>query len=221
MNAIIEHAERLLWGANRSAKRTLVAIAGIPGSGKSTLAAALASALNSSHNGIAMVLPMDGFHFTNAELDERGLRAAKGSPHTFDLAAYKQLLTEAVDMRNTPSFPIYDRQLHDPVWRPNDPAQRVAPETRIIIGEGNYLLLDQLPWSELAALFSETWMIDTPPDVAKDRIIARHVKGGRDADDATNHYENVDGPNAQLIIDRSLPADVIFPWEECPSPDAI
>ncbi|KAJ3082417.1 hypothetical protein HDU99_002756, partial [Rhizoclosmatium hyalinum] len=47
------------------ATRVVVGIAGIPGSGKTTLATALKNQLGEA----AVLLPMDGFHLTRAQLD--------------------------------------------------------------------------------------------------------------------------------------------------------
>jgi len=57
--------------------RRIIAIVGPPASGKSTLAEHLAQRMQN-----ARVLPMDGFHRDNADLDRHGLRARKGAPQT-------------------------------------------------------------------------------------------------------------------------------------------
>jgi pantothenate kinase len=74
-------------------ERTIVAIAGAPGSGKSTIAARIVDELNSSQRGSAAVVGMDGFHYDDLVLDERGLRARKGAPETFDVAGLEHLLS--------------------------------------------------------------------------------------------------------------------------------
>ena len=57
--------------------RRLIAIVGAPGSGKSTVAEGLIAQVNAVHPGGAAILPMDGYHFDDAVLDARGLRARK------------------------------------------------------------------------------------------------------------------------------------------------
>lgn len=61
---------------------------GAPGAGKSTLTAAVVSALAHA----AVLVPMDGFHLANAELERLGRRERKGAPDTFDGAGYVALL---------------------------------------------------------------------------------------------------------------------------------
>jgi pantothenate kinase len=73
-------------------ERILVAIAGPPGAGKSTLAEALAASLNRARPESAAVIPMDGFHYDDAILEQRGLRSRKGSPATFDVNGFRHLL---------------------------------------------------------------------------------------------------------------------------------
>ncbi len=209
MNRLDAHAKRLLAKAQTPGRRFLLAIAGIPGSGKSTLADGLCERLNASEAGVSIVLPMDGFHLTNNTLRQHDLADRKGSPETFDVDGYAQLLRQARDPLQTPSFPVYDRKLHDPVWRDEDPAQQVGRRVRIVITEGNYLLLELPPWDGLASIFDETWMTDTPVEIAKQRLIARHINGGRSPSDAAAHYQAVDYPNAMKILKYSRSAHML------------
>ena len=67
-----------------------IGIAGGPGSGKSTLASAVCDRVNSLHSAdIAVVVPMDGYHYSRDQLREMGatgersfeeLLARRGSP---------------------------------------------------------------------------------------------------------------------------------------------
>ena len=68
--------------------RTLLGLVGAPGAGKSTLAAALLAEFAD----VAQVVPMDGFHLANVELERLGRRERKGAPDTFDSAGYVALL---------------------------------------------------------------------------------------------------------------------------------
>src|SRR5262249_31771309 len=114
--------------------RTLVGIAGIPGSGKSTLARHLRDALDhiSQRPGSATVVPLDGFHFTNAELEERELADRKGSPETFHVPAFFARLVEIKRATAPVLMPIYSREIHEPV----PDALEIRPETPIVIAEG-------------------------------------------------------------------------------------
>ena len=184
-------------------RRFMLGIAGIGGSGKSTLAAQLVDAAQAA--GIAAVLvPMDGFHLTNAELERRGVRHLKGTPETFDAQGYAAVLRAIRADAGPVLFPIYDRQLHEPVL-PADEAHTVQPQHRLVITEGNYLLLQRPPWQQIADLLDETWLLDVPVELARERIIARHIRGGRTPEDARAHSERVDGPNAAIILEQGKP----------------
>jgi len=65
----------------RPGVRTLVGIAGPPAAGKSTLANALAATFQADLGPeAAVVVPMDGFHLSNAELERLGLAADGDRP---------------------------------------------------------------------------------------------------------------------------------------------
>jgi pantothenate kinase len=181
--------------------RWVQGIAGIPGSGKSTIAAALLDRLPGS----AAVVPLDGFHYSKQALAERGRADFKGAPDTFDGGAYLALLRQLRDPQAPVRVPVYDRQLHEPVCGPT-----IDPSVRIIITEGNYLLLDQPPWSQLAAVLDGCWYVETPLDQARRWLIERHVAGGRRLDDAQRHYERNDLPNSHLVIARRRAPDAVL-----------
>lgn len=184
--------------------RHVIGIAGIGGSGKSTFASHLLARIRQAlpnQPDFAGLIPMDGFHLRNETLDALKLRDRKGSPPTFDAPAYLALLRRCrTDFSQAIPFPIYDRSLHEPVL-PGDGEHTITPATRLIITEGNYLLLDEQPWAYLAGEFDECWLLDTPIEQAKDWILARHQRGGRAAQDALFHYQRTDLPNAKLVLD--------------------
>jgi len=180
----------------RSSARFLLGIAGPPGSGKSTLAAELAAALNcEARQEIAAVVALDGFHLPNAELDRRGLRPRKGAPETFDAPGLVTLLTRLRRSSRTVLAPIYSRELHEPVSH----AVRIGPAIRLIIVEGNYLLLDQGPWSPVRALLDETWYLQMPCEVCMARVRDRHIRGGCSAELAAEKIETNDRPNYEIV----------------------
>lgn len=208
-DALIDrHAARLIAVAGQPGRdRYVLGIAGIPGSGKSTLAERLARCIGAlaPHPDFARLIPMDGFHLPNAVLESRGLREMKGSPETFDGDGYIALLERLRDPHLTASFPIYDRSRHEPATTGLN-EHTVSAATRLIITEGNYLLLDIAPWDRIAPLLDETWSLDADPAIARERLIARHERGGRSAADARRHYERCDARNTAVVLDRSKPA---------------
>eukprot|EP00238_Polyblepharides_amylifera_P011673 CAMPEP_0196584244 /NCGR_PEP_ID=MMETSP1081-20130531/46360_1 /TAXON_ID=36882 /ORGANISM="Pyramimonas amylifera, Strain CCMP720" /LENGTH=338 /DNA_ID=CAMNT_0041905383 /DNA_START=56 /DNA_END=1072 /DNA_ORIENTATION=+ len=192
--------------------QVLVAVAGGPGSGKSTLAEQVCLRLNSSGNGnlTAQMLPMDGFHLSRAELDTSLdptiMHRRRGAHFTFDAGAFVQVVKE---LRSTGSVvaPSFDHRVGDPI--PEDIS--ISPHTRIVLVEGNYLLLDYYPWSELTSLFDEKWFIDCDIDVAMDRVERRHVFSGWSPEEAITKVKDNDRINALLIQSTSRWADVIIP----------
>lgn len=179
------------WISNeaQAADRFLFGLAGAPGSGKSTIAAQLQRALE------CVVVPMDGFHLPNAVLDERGLRDVKGAPETFDADTF----VSAVRCLRTPlhavHLPDFDRESDEP--RPD--RVTVEPDTAIVVVEGNYLLLEESPWSELADVFDAIAHIDIDRQTRFDRLVDRHVRYGKQRAAAIDFVRSSDEPNARRV----------------------
>lgn len=179
-------------------RRWIVAIAGAPASGKSTVAERLAGQLPG-----AAVLPMDGFHYDDAVLDGWGLRSRKGSPPTFDVDGLAHMLARLAGDDGRPvAVPVFDRRLE--ISRAG--ARIIGPEVRLIICEGNYLLLDDPAWQPLAAYFDLTVMVETPLEVLETRLL-RRWKGQPEG--PAKVAEN-DLPNARLVVERSRCADLVL-----------
>ena len=68
-----------------------------------------------------------------------------------------------------------------------------------MIVEGNYLLLDEPPWSELVDLFDAIAYVDTPDDVRVGRLVDRHVEFGRTRVEAIDFVDRSDEANARRI----------------------
>lgn len=180
--------------------RTLLGIAGAPGAGKSSLAAALAAAVPAS-----VVVPMDGFHQTTAELAKRGWVTERGTPRTFDADGYVALL-RALRRSEPVAAPGFDRSREEPV----SGAIAVPADAALVITEGNYLLLDDAPWSAIRGLLDEIWFVEAPEQLRVERLVARHVEFGRDVAEArTRVLEGSDASNARLVAASRPRADVI------------
>ena len=200
-----EAVDLVLSRLRGAAARTIVAVAGPPGGGKSTFAAAIALALNAVQAGSAAIVPMDGFHYDDAVLRARGALARKGAPHTFDVGGLLSLLRRlrAADEPDV-AVPVFDRKLE--ISRAA--ASLVPSSTKILIVEGNYLLLDAPEWARLRPLFDLTVMLREDRRVLEQRLIARWLSYGFDAEAARAKAEQNDLPNAGLILDRSVAADI-------------
>ena len=198
-------------GDGQPGRRWLGGIAGAPGSGKSTAASRLFEAVESLRPGVAAVCPMDGFHMAQDVLRQQGLLARKGAPWTFDVDGFVANLAAARDLATTMRWPAYDRQLHEPRFS-ELPRHRLHAATRLVIVEGNYLLLDELNWRDAAAMLDEAWWMDTPADVAAAWIVSRHMAGGRTREAAMERYHVNDADNTRRLANRARTPDVQLRW---------
>ena len=209
---ITRSAGELLTEASRaSPQRYLLGIAGVPGSGKSTLAQRLCDEANAKQPDVARVVPMDGFHLPNEVLAERGLTDRKGAPETFDAIGFIELIRRCRNLTFCGAIPIYDRDRHEPVVT-GKPEHRVVTRTRLVIAEGNYLLLDIVPWSELRPLFDARWFLRVDHGVAERWLVERHRAGGKSPDQIAQRMVS-DRANSRLILERSAPADRVLGYE--------
>ena len=182
--------------------RLIVAIAGAPGSGKSTLAERLRDKIEASGERVAVV-PMDGFHFDDRVLVARGLLTRKGAPETFDVAGFRHLMMRLRAREADVAIPVFDRSIE--LARAG--AAIVPAETRIILAEGNYLLLDEAPWDSLAGDFDLTVWLDVPVDELERRLVRRWLDHGFAPDKARDKALSNDIPNARRVAAGSRKAD--------------
>ncbi|MFI6421152.1 nucleoside/nucleotide kinase family protein [Streptomyces sp. NPDC050842] len=174
-------------------RRRILGIAGAPGAGKSTLAARLVARLD----GLAVLVPMDGFHLAQAELERLGRAGRKGAPDTFDAAGYTALLARlrAPEPGTTVYAPAFDRSLEQPIAG----AIPVPPDVPLVVTEGNYLLHDEGPWAATLPLLDEVWYLDLDDRRRVPRLVERHVRFGKERARAERWVHDSDEVNARLV----------------------
>lgn len=196
-------ADLIRQRASDAEGRFIAALAGPPGAGKSTLAAALVDMLGAA----ARVVPMDGFHYDDAILNARGMRSRKGAPETFDVAGYRHLLSR-LRTEDEVAIPVFDRSLE----LSRGSADLVTADHRILVTEGNYLLLDESPWTDLSDFFDLTVMIDVPEAELDRRLQDRWAFYGKTPDQARAWIDGNDMPNIRRVTRGSRAADVTIRW---------
>ncbi|GAA1946808.1 nucleoside/nucleotide kinase family protein [Nocardioides panacihumi] len=200
--------ERAMSLAGRG--RTVLGIAGAPGAGKSTLTDALLDRLReqppagADASWVAHV-PMDGFHLADVQLARLGLLDRKGAPETFDVDGYAATLARLHDEPGRTVYaPGFERTLEQPI----SAALAVTPAARIVVTEGNYLLLDTGGWERVRRLVDEIWFVESPPGRVE-RLVERHVRFGKSPEAARAWVERVDEANALLVEATRAAADVV------------
>ncbi|GGW94349.1 nucleoside/nucleotide kinase family protein [Streptomyces malachitofuscus] len=201
-------------GLPREGRRALLGIAGSPGAGKSTLAGHLVRELNGTGEPWVAHVPMDGFHLADAELDRLGRRDRKGAPDTFDAAGYAALLRRLHEEAygDVVYAPGFERVLEQPLAG----AVPVAPAVRLVVTEGNYLLLGTGVWERVRAQLDEVWFCDLDEEERLRRLIARHEEFGKSHEEAVAWVERSDRRNAELIAPTRERADLVVPASAWP-----
>ncbi|MGJ7537297.1 MULTISPECIES: nucleoside/nucleotide kinase family protein [unclassified Variovorax] len=207
MNTVGEVENARIHNLLADGRRKLLGLVGAPGAGKSTVAEALRRSLGDR----AQVVPMDGFHLANVELQRLGRSGRKGAPDTFDSAGYVALLQRLREQRPDGDIvyaPEFRREIEEPIAG----AIAVLPTTQLVISEGNYLLHDVGPWAGAAAMFDEVWYVDIDDAVREERLVRRHQQFGRSAEEALAWVASTDAPNARLIAATRVRAHHVLPW---------
>ncbi|MEU5320957.1 nucleoside/nucleotide kinase family protein [Streptomyces sp. NPDC021056] len=195
----------------RGDRRAILGIAGSPGAGKTTLAQMLVRELNAGAEPWVAHVPMDGFHLADVELDRLGLGDRKGAPDTFDAAGYAALLRRlrAEDEEDGAIVyaPGFERVLEQPIAA----AVPVPSTARLVVTEGNYLLLDTGAWVRVRQQLDEVWFCELDEAERIRRLVARHERFGKEHDEAVTWVRGTDQRNADLVTATRDRADLVVP----------
>ncbi|KAI9811645.1 MAG: hypothetical protein M1827_005394 [Pycnora praestabilis] len=198
--------------------------------GKTTLAALVSNRINKLYHeeapgcttqAVAAFIPMDGYHLSRAQLsamrDPDAAHARRGAAFTFDgdsfLFLVKSLREPILPESSTFYAPSFDHAVKDPVQ--DDIA--IPPSARVLIFEGNYLSLNKSPWKDAARMMDELWFVDVDFDVARQRLVGRHVKAGIAKDEADAHKrvsENDLVNGKEIVNDKMEVQEVVVSMED-------
>ncbi|WP_149828108.1 nucleoside/nucleotide kinase family protein [Streptomyces tailanensis] len=203
----------------RPGRRAVLGIAGSPGAGKTTLAERLTRTLNGDGDPWVAHVPMDGFHLADVELDRLGRRNRKGAPDTFDASGYAALLrrlhedeNEHDDEHDIVYAPGFERTLEQPIAG----SIPIPPTARLVVTEGNYLLLGEAPWPRVRSHLDEVWFCELDEPERVRRLIARHEEFGKGHDAAVAWVLGTDQRNAGLVAKTRVRADLVVPGTAMP-----
>ncbi|MEM7778596.1 MAG: nucleoside/nucleotide kinase family protein [Pseudomonadota bacterium] len=192
----------------RESRRIIVAIAGPPASGKSTLAAAVVAELNTARPGaqFAALMTMDGFHLDNRILRARRLLDKKGAPETFDAIGFKWHLDRVRAADHDVCVPAFDRMRDLAIAQ----AELIPAELPVVVVEGNYLLLKHAPWAACHDAYDVTVYLDVAIAELDHRLVKRWLSHGYDRNAAQKKAQDNDIPNARLVLEQSVGADLML-----------
>ncbi len=181
--------------------RYFIALSGPPASGKSTVSEKLVKDLTlKGHN--SSILQMDGFHYDDQILKQKSLLLKKGAPETFDVMGFLNFLFR-LQNENEVAIPIFDRSLE----LSRSSAVIISKETRVVIIEGNYILLKTHPWRELHKFFNSTIMINTKHEILEKRLIERWRSFNIPEEEIKQKVFENDLPNGVNVYKNSILAD--------------
>jgi pantothenate kinase len=188
--------------------RAILGITGSPGAGKSTLVQVLVDRIRAAKGDHWVShIPMDGFHLADDQLDRIGALGRKGAPDTFDVAGYMHLLERVKHEVDHPVYvPGFDRTLEQPLAA----ALVVLPSARLVITEGNYLLLDHPHWARARRAMDAVWFVASEEATRVERLVARHIQFGKPPNEARAWVATIDQRNAELVADTVGRADRVI-----------
>lgn len=193
--------------ASKNIPRVVIGLVGVTGAGKSLTAALLDSLAAQIEKPFAFhTLGIDAYHFPNAHLEKASLKGRKGAPDTYNV---ESLIADITRFRRgeTVSFPRYSRVRHEPA----PAAQVISDEHALLLVEGLWLLHDAQGWEMVRPLLDfSVFMEAGEQKTVRDRVVARHVRGGRSQREAAAYYESVDTHNSDSVLCTKAKADYVL-----------
>jgi pantothenate kinase len=126
-------------------------------------------------------------------------------PHTFEGAAFAGFLAELKTAAGPMTGPGYSRKIEDVV----DDAFSVPATTRLLVVEGNYLLLSMAPWWRVRPLLDRAVFIEVPRELVRARLMKRHAEEGLFTEERNRaHIERVDLANYDVVLRSKPQADI-------------
>jgi len=194
--------------------RLIVFLAAPPAAGKSTLCCYLEK-LSREYPDITPVqcAGLDGFHYPQAFLSSHSvyrngmivpLSTIKGAPESFDVKELARKIDEA--RTGDTYFPVYDRRLHEPV------ENALEISEKILIIEGNWLLLDEKPWNALACDYSI--FLASGGEENLERIVQRKMMGGYSEKQARRMVRDNDRFNIIRCLKHSRRGDINLAYNQ-------
>ena len=86
----------------------------------------------------------------------------------------------------------------------------LGTDIKFVLVEGNYLLLDEAPWSSLAPLFDLSIFLDVPRAELERRLLQRWHEHGRSDEDARAWVASNDMPNVDRVLQRRRKPDLVL-----------
>lgn len=117
--------------------------------------------------------------------------ARRGSADTFDAEGFVRFvrllnpipsphsaILDSVNSVNSCTQPLLAPTFSHHLLDPIPLSQPIHPTHRLIIIEGLYTCLALPPWDQAARLMSERWVVTVPEEIARGRVVRRHLEAG-------------------------------------------
>ena len=131
------------------------------------------------HQQIQVIHHRPGLQHRNHDIgapNRLGRRGRKGAPDTFDPGGYAALLRR---LRSSPEETVYAPAFDRDIEQPIAGSIPVHPRCRLVVTEGNYLLLDDPAWRAARAELDAVWFVEAGEALRLERLVARHVEFGK------------------------------------------